>query len=421
LSSSTNSIFKNYSSIIYLLAGIIAGSIAGIVFGKDIEIIKPIGDIFLNLLFTAVIPLIFFAISSSVANIEQMGNFGKVMRSMLLVFLFTTLLSAFLMIIGVKLFPITDSFQLTIPEGADKKAPGFGEQITTLLTTKDFSQLLTRQSMLALIIFSILLGTATLKAGKAGESFKSFLNSGNEVFKQLLEIIMKAAPVGLGAYFGYLVGVFGPELFGSYAHSLGLYYGFCLIYFFVMFSVYAWMAGGLPAINKYWSNNILPSLTALGTCSSVATIPANMDAAEKMGVSKPISDVTIPLGASLHKDGSSIGAVIKVAMVFAIFNKSWSGIDTILIVLGISIITSIVEGGIPNGGYIGELFIVTAFGLPIEALSVLMIISTLIDPMATLLNATGDTVAAMMISRLSEGKNWLKGKKSVHNPEFQNI
>ncbi|MND44011.1 C4-dicarboxylate transport protein [compost metagenome] len=401
-------ILQSYSSIILLLVGILSGSVAGLIAGKEIAIIKPIGDIFLNLLFTAIIPLIFFAISSSVANIEQMGSFGKVMRSMLVVFLFTTLVSAFMMFIVVGFFPINDKFKLTIPENASTKVAGIGEQVTVLLTTTDFSQLLTRQSMLALIIFSILVGTATLKAGKAGDAFKNFLNAGNEVFKSLIELIMKAAPLGLGAYFGYLVGVFGPELFGSYAHSLGLYYGFSTVYFFVMFSVYAFMAGGRNAISAYWKNNIVPSLTALGTCSSVATIPANMVAAEKMGVAKPISDVTIPLGASLHKDGSSIGGVIKVAMVFAIFNKPWTGIDTMFIILGIALMTSIVEGGIPNGGYVGELFIVTAFHLPLEALSVLMVISTLIDPMATLLNATGDTVASMMVARLSEGKDWMK-------------
>ncbi|SMO53316.1 Na+/H+-dicarboxylate symporter [Solitalea koreensis] len=395
------------------MIGILTGSIIGLVLGKKVEIIKPLGDIFLNLLFTSVIPLIFFAIASSIANIEQMGKFGKVMGSMLLVFAFTTLLSAFLMILGVKLFPIVDNLNLTMAENPSGKIPTFGEQATQLLTTTDFYELLSRKSMLALIIFSILVGTATLKAGKAGEKFKDFINAGNEVFKWVISLIMKAAPIGLGTYFAYLIGVFGPELFGSYAHSLALYYCFCLIYFFVMFSFYAWIAGGNRAVKSYWSNNVLPSLTALGTCSSVATIPANMEAAENMGVSKSISDVTIPLGATLHKDGSSIGSVIKIGLVFAIFGKNLSGIDVVFTTLGVAVLTSIVEGGIPNGGYIGELFIVTAFRLPIEALSVLMVMATLIDPMATLLNATGDTVAAMMISRITEGKNWVNHKLTV--------
>ncbi len=400
------SIIKNYQNIILLLLGIVAGSLVGLFLGDDVKYIKPIGDIFLNLLFTAVIPLIFFAIASSVANIEKDGRFGKIIGTMLLVFLCTTIISAVLMIVGVQIFPLTQGLNVSLSKPETQEIKSIGEQVTALLTTNDFFELLSRKSMMALIIFSVLTGIATLKSGNAGLAFKQFLNGGNEVMKNLLNLIMLAAPIGLGAYFAYLTGVFGPDLFGTYARSLALYYGFCALYFVVMFSVYAWLAGGLNGIKLYWKNNIVPSLTALGTCSSVATIPVNMQAAEQMGVPKNISDITMPLGASLHKDGSSIGAIIKIALVFALFDIPFLGFQTLLLAVGIAIITSIVEGGIPNGGYIGELFVVTAYGLPIEALSVLMIISTLIDPMATLLNATGDTVAAMLVSRFSLGKKW---------------
>ncbi len=408
----SKSFLHNYQNIILLSIGIVAGSIAGIFLGDDVKYIKPIGDIFLNLLFTAVIPLIFFAISSSVANIEQGSKFKKTIITMLLVFLATTFISAVLMIFGVQFFPLNEGLKVTLNKAAQQEVKSVGQQITALLTTNDFFELLSRKSMLALIIFSAFTGFATLKSGDAGLPFKQFLNGGNEVMKQLLNLIMLAAPIGLGAYFAYLTGVFGPDLFGTYARSLALYYGFCALYFIVMFSVYAWLAGGFKGVKLYWKNNIVPSLTALGTCSSVATIPVNMQAAEKMGVPKNINNITMPLGASLHKDGSSIGAIIKIALVFALFDIPFLGWQTLSLAVVIALVTSIVEGGIPNGGYIGELFVVTAYGLPIEALSVLMIISTLIDPMATLLNATGDTVAAMLISRFSIGKNWITKLKT---------
>jgi Na+/H+-dicarboxylate symporter len=88
--------------------------------------------------------------------------------------------------------------------------------------------------------------------------------------------------------------------------------------------------------------------------------------------------------------------------------KDFMNPETILIALGLTIILSVVEGGIPNGGYIAEIMIMTVYGFPVEMLPVVMIIGTLVDPMATLLNATGDTVSAMLITRFSEGKNWLK-------------
>jgi Na+/H+-dicarboxylate symporter len=398
---------KNYSSILLLLGGIIAGSILGLVFGKDIEIIKPIGDIFLNLLFTAIIPLIFFTITSSIANLEQTEKLGRLFVVMVAVFLVTLLLSAIVMIIAVYLFPIHQNIIVSKVPLENIATGTVGDQIAQLVTTNDFFELLSRKSMLALIIFSFLIGFATLQSGEKGESFKSFLDSGNEVMKQLLNIIMKMAPIGLGAYFAYQVSFYGPQLFGVYAKPLGIYYGACVFYFFVFFSFYALVAGGKRAFVVFWTNNITPALTAIGTCSSIATIPANLKAAEKMGIPAHVRNVVIPLGAPLHKDGSSMSSILKITVLFTMFGKDFTEPSTILMALGITVIVSIVEGGIPNGGYIGEVLAITVYGFPMaEALPVAMILGTLVDPIATLLNANGDVISSMMVSRFSEKTKW---------------
>ena len=416
---SSGSFLKNYKSILSLLGGILLGSILGLVFGKGVEVIKPLGDIFLNLLFTAIIPLIFFTISSSIATLEKSDKLGKLFSIMIGVFLGTVLISAILMIIGVLLFPIQQDIIISkiplenIPSGTA------GSQITQLLTANDFSELLSRKSMLALILFSFLIGFATLQSGEKGQTFKSFLKSGDEVMKQLLHLIMKTAPIGLGAYFAYQVGIFGPQLFGAYAKPLGLYYAVCAFYFLVFFSLYAFMAGGKKGLVIFWKNNITPSLTALGTCSSIATIPANLKAAEEMKIPNHISNIVIPLGAPLHKDGSSMSSIIKIAVIFAIFGKDFTEPSTLLLALAITVVVSVVEGGIPNGGYIGEVLAITVYGFPMEeALPAAMIVGTLVDPMATLLNANGDLVSAMMVSRISEGKKWLS-KALDSNKKFK--
>jgi Na+/H+-dicarboxylate symporter len=400
--------FKSYGSLLLLLAGIITGSILGLIFEKQVELIKPIGDIFLNLLFTAIIPLVFFAISSAIANIESTGKVGRLMSIMFIVFLFTILISAFLTIVATWVFPIhqTTTANVIVAETMPEKS--IGEQLTNLVSAGEFYQLLSRRNMLAFIIFSILIGFATKQAGNEGEHFKTFLHAGNEVMKKLLTLIMKLAPIGLGAYFAYQVGVFGPQLFGTYARSLGLYYGFGIFYFIVLFSVYAFIAGGKKAVKIYWKNNLIPSATAVGTCSSIATIPANLEAASKMRIPLHIGSIVIPLGASLHKDGSSISSIIKIAVVFAMLNREITGVETICIALAISVVVSIVEGGIPNGGYVGELLMISAYGFPVETLPAVMIIGTLVDPLATLLNATGDTAAGMILTRFAEGKSWIE-------------
>jgi Na+/H+-dicarboxylate symporter len=394
---------KNYTGLLWLLGGVVVGSLLGLLFRERIQVIKPLGDVFLNLLFTAVIPLVFFAIASAIAGLAVSRESGRLIGVLILVFTGTVLISIVLAMLGLFLFPITQH----IPAMASAALPaqeGVGDQLVRLFTVGDFFELLSRKSMLALLLFSMLTGAAARRAGTGGEAFRAFLLSGNEVMKQLLHLIMKGAPIGLGAYFAYQVGVVGPQLFGIYSQTLLIAHGISLFYYVFAFTAYAWLAGGAGAVILYWKNNISPSFTALGTCSSIATIPANLEAAGKMGIPAAIGDVTIPLGASLHKEGSAIAAVVKVAVALALVHRAIAGWDTILLAGLIALLVSVIEGGIPNGGYVGQLLIVSAYHLPPGVLPVIMIIGTLLDPIATLLNATGDTAAGMVIARVIRGR-----------------
>ncbi len=156
-----------------------------------------------------------------------------------------------------------------------------------------------------------------------------------------------------------------------------------------------------------------PALTAVGTCSSIATIPANLEAAEQMNIPSHIRNLVIPLGAPLHKDGSSMSSIVKIAVLFALFGKDFTDPYNLLTAIAITIIVSVVEGGIPNGGYIGEILAITVYGFPMEqALPAAMIIGTLVDPIATLLNANGDLISAMVVTRISEGKKWISANST---------
>ncbi|MES2808516.1 MAG: dicarboxylate/amino acid:cation symporter [Bacteroidota bacterium] len=386
--------------MIWLVGGIIVGSIVGIVFGKDAEVLKPLGDMFLNLLFVAVIPVVFFSIASAIANLQGGTQIGRILITMTAVFLMMVIMAALVTMVAFWIFPVHEHMSFasdTLKQDISSKLTG--DQVTQMFTTGEFYQLLSRKNMLAMIIFSILIGFGTLRSGDKGIPFSNFLNAGAEVFKNVFVIIMKMGPIGLGAYFAYQVAVFGPSLFGTYAHVMGIGYGVSIFYFAVFYTLYAFIAGGIGGIRRYWQNNIIPSATAVGTSSSIATIPANLDAAKKMGVSDTIAGIVIPLGGALHKDGSSISSILKMAVVFAMFGKGFTSVDVILLALGMTVLVSIVEGGIPNGGYIGELLFISAYGFPPEALPPTIIIGTLIDPVATLLNATGDTVGAMLVNK----------------------
>ncbi len=393
---------KNYGSILLLLLGIVIGSVIGGFFPDTVNWLKPLGDIFLNLLFAAVIPLLFFAIASAVANIDGSQKLGRIIFTMIAVFLSTVLIAAILTIVALWFFPVeaplvsNQSSTGFLQEGSEDS---WGDRLVGFLTVGEFSQLLSRQNMLAFVIFSFLVGIAAMRSGETGKAFRKFLLSGNEVMKQLLILIMKVAPIGLGAYFAYQVGTIGPELFGFYAKPLGLYYALGLFYFIVFFSLYAYIAGGTRGVSAYWKHNVMPSATAIGTCSSIATMPVNLVAAQKMGIPAAVANVVIPLGTTLHKNGSSMSSIVKIYVAFVLIGWDFFDPMTLLIALGITVLVSIVAGGIPNGGYIGEMLMISVYGLPTEAIPAVMIIGTLVDPMATLLNATGDTVAAMLVTR----------------------
>jgi Na+/H+-dicarboxylate symporter len=392
-------VLKNYSGIILLLFGIAVGSIIGIVAPNIVDFIKPLGDIFLNLLFVSVVPLVFFAVSNSIASLEQQSKFGKIMATMAFTFLFFILTAAVFTICAVYVFPVSGiSGSSEIVEEA-ANSDSWGNRIVGFFTVGEFTQLFSRQNMLALLIFAFMTGFSARKAGEKGQVFRSFIASGYEVMKELLLLIMKVAPIGLGAYFAYQVATLGPQLFGFYAKPLGLYYIAGVVYFFVFFSLYAFIAKGQNGVKSFWTNAIYPTLTALSTCSSFATMPANLQAAAKIGVPSQISNIVIPIGTTLHKNGSSMSSIIKIYVAFLIIGRDFFDPMNLLLALGITVFVSIVAGGIPNGGYIGEMLMISVYKLPQEAIPAVMIIGTLVDPLATVLNAVGQLVASMFVSR----------------------
>lgn len=402
------SFFKSYGFSIVLILSILIGSILGWVFQNDALMFKPFGDIFLNLLFTVIVPLVFFSIASTVAGMTNVRRLGKIMVSMILVFVVTGLIASTVMIIGVTLYPPAEGVTIALGAGVNHEQIKLSEQIVKAFTVNDFADLLSKQHMLALIIFSILLGLATSATGERGKPFAFFLSSASEIMMKLISFIMYYAPVGLCAYFAYLVGVFGPALMGAYMKTMMLYYPTAILYFFIAFTLYAFIAGKRAGVSRFWRHIIPPSLIALATGSSMAAIPSNLEAADKTGVPGDISEVVIPIGATMHMEGSCLAAVIKIAFLFGIFQMNFFGLETIASAIGISLLVGVVVSGIPGGGTIGELLIISIYGFPLEAFPVITMIGTLVDAPATMLNAVGDNVASMLVARILGGKDWMK-------------
>ena len=363
-------------------------------------------------MYTIVVPLVFFTISSSVANMVDMRRLGKILKYTFLVFFATSAIAAILMLIVLLIiYPVGNS-NILIEASENIKGTNIGNQIVEAITVSDFANLLSREHMLPLIIFSCLFGIGTSIIGKQGESIAKGLDSLSKIIMKLVTIIMYYAPIGLMAYFASLIGEFGPNLIGSYAKSMAIYYILCVVYFIVFYTLYAYLAGGKKGIRLFYKNQFPITITSLATQSSLASLPTNLEQTEKMKVPKDIREVTLPIGATMHMEGSAMAAILKIVFLFSIFHKPFYSPFTITTAILIAVLSAVVMSGIPGGGLIGEMLIVSLYGFPPEAFAIIATIGWLVDPPATCLNVTGDSVSAMLTTRLVEGKNWIKKKQS---------
>ncbi|OXX84306.1 sodium:proton antiporter [Paraclostridium benzoelyticum] len=410
---------KNYKSSLILLGAILIGGIVGVVLGSKATMLKPFGDLFLNLLFMSLVPLVFFSVSSAIANMNTMKRLGKIMGNIVIVFLSTAFIAALIGILGAIILNPTkglDSSMFTSIIGSgeivEAEKVSFLDQIVKTVTVNDFNMLFSKSNMLQLIVFAVLFGLATAMAGEKAKGIAKFVEEGSEVIGNIIKIIMYYAPIGLGCYFASVIGELGTQILSGYVTAFLLYLGITVIYYFGFYTIYAYLAGGKEGIGIFWKNAVGPTVTAVATCSSAACIPVNLVSAKNMGVPDDIAETVVPLGANIHKDGSVIGGVLKITFLMGIFGMDITNPSTLLSILVVSFLVGAVVGAIPGGGVIGEMLILSVFGFSPEMLPIITVLGTVIDAPATLLNSAGNTVCAMMVARLVEGKNWLTSKSN---------
>ena len=401
--------WKNYRFPILILTGVVVGAIVGLIMGESATVLKPFGTVFINMMFTLVVPMVFFSIASAVANMNSATRLGRIMGSMMAVFIATGIVASSVMLLALGIFRPLDNVQVKmdeLPEEQEKLS--IGDQIVGAFTVEDFSDVISTKHMLPLIVFAVLVGLSANLVKEKGAVFRSFLDSGNEVFMKMTGLVMYYAPIGLGAYIAALIGELGSQLVGGYVRAFAVYYPVAIVYFFAAFTLYSWLAGGVTGMRRMWANILAPTAVSLGTGSSVASIPSNLRAAKRIGVPDDIRETIIPIGATIHMEGSCLSAILKIAFLFAVFERDIFTPQALAIAVLIALLSGMVMSGIPSGGFLGELMIVSMYGFPPAALPIISVIGTVVDPPATTINAAGDTVSSMMVARAVDGKDWMK-------------
>ena len=397
--------------ILLMLSGIVLGCIVGALRPDFAGNLAFLGTLFVNMMFCVVVPMVFFSISSAIANMKNVKRAGKLMGSTIVTFLSTAAIAGVLMYIVCRIFPLV-SGQYTVTEGEIGETLGVTDMIVNFFTKPDFTELFSRRAILPLIVAAVLFGFGVQMAGGPETRTAKLMDDITNCIMKTVKIITYYAPIGFFGFFASLVAVYGPELIGDYSRTLIVYYVMSFAYMFTFFPLYARFGGGRGAAKLMFSKLFRPAAMSFGSCSSVATIPTNIEVSQESGISKDVSDIVLPLGATMHMDGSAMSAIIKVAFLFGIFGQDFDTGRAILAII-VAVFSSVAMSGIPGGGGTGELVICTIF-FPDQlaiAYPIAIALGNLVDPPATMVNAAGDYVVSYIVERFVDGKDWLEKKR----------
>ena len=404
----SRSFLRSYGFLGAMLLAIVLGCVLGALW-PGATCLAPLGTIFINLMFCIVVPLVFCSLASSIACMKSPRRAGKIMGTTLAVFVVTGLIAAAIMILAMRLYP-----PVLIPwEHADAgvvdEQLGLAQLIVNFFTVEDFAALLSRRAMLPLIVFSLLTGFGVNLSGGPECLTARLLQDLTNCFLKVVTLVSYYAPIAFFGFFASLVAAYGTQITAAYGRAMIVYYPLCLAYALIAFPLYARFGGGKAGVRVMRRHILAPAVTALGTCSSVATIPTNLEAAEKSGVPREVSDLVLPLGATMHMDGSCFSCVLKIAFLFGVFGIPFEGAGLFAKILLVAVFSSVAMSGIPGGGYIGE-YIICALFFPTQmaiAYPIAVTIGNLVDPPATMINSAGDYVVSFIVARFTEGRGWL--------------
>ena len=297
-----NSWLRNYGLLICMLAAIVAGCVVGFLFPATEEstgakVLEPLGTVFINMMFCIVVPMVFASIAGAVANMGSRKRAGKIMGVTIGTFVVTGAIAACIMFVLMRLVPpVLAPWQNISAEELGEYAT-ISQMIVNFFTAEDFVSLLSRKAMLPLIVFSLLFGFAVNLNGGKDTVVGKWLDDLANVMMKFVKIVTYYAPIAFFGFFANLVATYGPQITADYGRALLVYYPLCAVYIFTAFPLFALFGGGKRGPGEMFRHILRPAMVSLGTCSSIATIPTNMEAAEDTGISKDVSDIVLPLGA----------------------------------------------------------------------------------------------------------------------------
>jgi len=379
-----------------ILVGMIVGSLLGVVFGERVTVIQPIGDVFIRLLVLAAIPLVFFNLLAGLTALTDVRTFGRLAGKIMAYYISTDVLAICLGLGAMALLRPGDGMQLTEEVGAAVgTVPSVAEVLLGMVPTNVFAAF-AEGNVVQIVVISVLLGIATLMLPDDPRArLASAYSDLAALLRRLVDLILLTAPLGIGALMAVTVGRYGAALLGPMTKFvLGVYAGQFVVFLLYMLLLRLFTDRSplrfLADTGPVWA-------TTSATTSSLASLSVSLEKAEEIGLPRSLYSFTLPLGAQLNKDGTSVmlGAVL-------LFTAQAAGVTftpaSIVSIVLIGLLLSEGSGGIPGGGFVIALIYVQAFNLPIEVAAIVGGIYRLVDMGNTTINVMGDLVGTALVA-----------------------
>ncbi|MGI5934677.1 MAG: dicarboxylate/amino acid:cation symporter [Lawsonibacter sp.] len=394
-----------------LLVGIAAGmalmniSVGGIE-GKDFAkaYIKPWGDIFLNLLKFVVVPIVLFSIAAGVISMKDISKVGSIGLKTIVYYMCTTAFAVILALILASVAKGMHWFPLLETSGLSYEAPAGQSFMDTIVAIfpSNAIQPLASATMLQVIVISLFLGFGVLLAGEKGLATAQIIDSLNEVFIKIMDVIIRLSPIGVACLICPVVAENGPKILGSLLTVLLVAYGGYIIHAVVIYSSTVKVLAGISPV-QFFKGMAPAMMMAFSSASSVGALPFNMECTERLGARREVSSFVLPLGATINMDGTAIYQGVCSVFIATCFGVDLTLGNMVTIVLTATL-ASIGTAGVPGAGMVMLTMVLQSVNIPIEGIALVAGIDRLFDMGRTTINITGDAACALIVSKLEDRK-----------------
>ena len=385
-------------SIIYY-TNIFGDTLSNIV---EVYVFKLGSDIFINLLKMLIVPLVFFSLVSGISSLGNLKSIGNISLKTITLYLITTAIAVSLSLFIGAIFQPGSGVNTANLISPDKLPQGQGIYQTILdIFPANIIEAMANNQMLAIVFFSIIFGLALNKTNHLTNNLSESFEKLNTVFMQLVVMIIAFAPIGVFCLIGKFVIADGLNVFGEALKYVILLIATLFLHMFITYSVLIKFFTRL-SLKTFFIKMKDVAVFAFSTSSSAATIPVTLKTVEnELGVNKNVAAFVVPVGATINMDGTAIMQGMA-----TIFIAQMSGIDLSLIqyvqVVLLAVATSIGTAAVPSAGTITLVIILQQFGLPLEAIGIILAVDRILDMTRTAINVTGDAAVACVVAE-SEG------------------